>query len=365
MKRLLIALLTLVLTLGLAIPMATPTKADGGSTITVVSNAGTQYKYWGLDGSTFPASASVALSESTSTDFTDYAAAIAATDSAYTIDPSGAPFAAGTQWIAPYLVYDSSQSKNRPGGPDFENTSNSRGLYTYKKVFTIPDSAYITEASAAIGGDNYAWLYLNGNPVLSPRDSTQTDSNHFAPPSSTASIPAAYFINGDNVLVAEVQNGISNGQRHGPTAVVFSLEVTYDTNQPPDCSEAYADQGCLWPPNHQFVDIKIMNVTDPDDDPVTITITGITSDEPTASDKGSGGAKHSPDAYGVGTDVASVRVERSGQGDGRVYVVSFTASDGHGGECQGSVTVNVPHDQSDKTCPAVNSGQNYDATAIN
>ena len=46
--------------------------------------------------------------------------------------------------------------------------------------------------------------------------------------------------------------------------------------RPPDCSEAYAEPGCLWPPNHKFVDVAIMGVTDPDDDPVTIIVTAIT-----------------------------------------------------------------------------------------
>ena len=136
-------------------------------------------------------------------------------------------------------------------------------------------------------------------------------------------------------------------------------------NKPPDTSGAYADQDCLWPPNHKFVDVSIMGVTDLDNDPVTITIDAITSDEPTSSDEGSGGANHAPDAYGVGTDTASVRAERSGDSDGRVYVIYFTASDDQGGECEGSVIVKVPHDQSDKTCPAIDSGQKYDATGIN
>jgi hypothetical protein len=228
MKKVLFTMLALVLAIGLAIPTAAPALADGPGTITVVSNAGTNYKYWALDGSTFPASASIAPTESTNTDFTGYAEAIAYQDTAWTVDPSAAPFAAGTQWIAPYLVWDASQGKWRGGGPDFEITNNSRGVYTYKKVFTIPAFAYIVSAKAAIGGDNYAWLYLNGNLILSPRDSNQSDANYVAPPSSTASIPASYFSNGDNVLVAEVQNGISNGARHGPTGVVFSLEVTYD-----------------------------------------------------------------------------------------------------------------------------------------
>jgi len=49
---------------------------------------------------------------------------------------------------------------------------------------------------------------------------------------------------------------------------------------------------CLWPPNHKCVDISVMGVTEPDGDPVTITITAISSDEAAATDLGSGGAKH-------------------------------------------------------------------------
>ena len=40
----------------------------------------------------------------------------------------------------------------------------------------------------------------------------------------------------------------------------------------------------------------------------------------------------------------SVRAERDGNGDGRVYHISFTAT-GSSGSCTGSVTVGVPHDQ--------------------
>ena len=112
--------------------------------------------------------------------------------------------------------------------------------------------------------------------------------------------------------------------------------------------------------------VNILGVTDPDGDPVTITVTGITSDEPTATDKGSGGAAHAPDAAGVGTDTALLRAERSGRGgNGRVYEIIFTAFDGMGGECQGRVTVNVPHNRSGGSCDSVDDGQDYDATQIN
>jgi hypothetical protein len=50
-----------------------------------------------------------------------------------------------------------------------------------------------------------------------------------------------------------------------------SDEATFTPNQPPDCSEAYPSIQEIWPPNHKYVDIEIMGVTDPDGDPVTIT----------------------------------------------------------------------------------------------
>jgi hypothetical protein len=141
--------------------------------------------------------------------------------------------------------------------------------------------------------------------------------------------------------------------------MVYSL-----ANQPPDSTNACADPVVLWPPNHRMVPVSILGVIDPDGDPVTVTITGVTSDEPTASDKGSGGAKHAPDADGVGTDTASVRAECSGTGNGRVYTISFLASDGRGGECEGSVIVCVPHDLGEGN-EYMDDGQNYDATGMN
>lgn len=118
------------------------------------------------------------------------------------------------------------------------------------------------------------------------------------------------------------------------------------TNRPPDCSGAAASLAQLWPPNHQFNDLSITGVTDPDGDPITTTITGIRQDEPV---NGLGDGNTCPDGSGIGTSTASVRAERTGDpnvpGDGRVYHISFRASDGRGGSCLGEVTTCVPHDQ--------------------
>jgi len=111
-------------------------------------------------------------------------------------------------------------------------------------------------------------------------------------------------------------------------------------NADPECGVAVAVVKNLWPPNHQMTPIAITGVSDPDGDLVTIEATGVTQDEP-VGDHGTGDT--SPDAR-ILEGQAQVRAERSGEGNGRVYRISFRAEDGRGGQCEGAVTVCVPHD---------------------
>lgn len=150
----------------------------------------------------------------------------------------------------------------------------------------------------------------------------------------------------------------------GATGAAFGNHdiISWTFNHNPDCSNAAPSVATLWPANHKFVPITITGVTDPDGDSVTITIDSIFQDEPVDA-KGSGNT--APDGKGVGTDTAEIRAERSGTkkvpGNGRVYHIAFTADDGHGGTCSGTVTVCVPHDQGDDEC--VDDGPLYDSTS--
>lgn len=113
-------------------------------------------------------------------------------------------------------------------------------------------------------------------------------------------------------------------------------------NRPPDCSTVTASPNRLWPPSHKLRLATLSGATDPDSDTVTLTITGVTQDEPL---NGLGDGDTSPDAQaGTQSNTVLLRAERSGAGDGRVYRIAFTGSDGRGGTCSGTVTVGVPHD---------------------
>lgn len=83
----------------------------------------------------------------------------------------------------------------------------------------------------------------------------------------------------------------------------------------------------------------------------------IFQDEPV---KSPGSGNTAPDGAGIGTSTASVRPEREGGGDGRVYHISFTATSATGGACTGTVTVGVPKGQGHGA--PVDGGPLYDST---
>ena len=87
-----------------------------------------------------------------------------------------------------------------------------------------------------------------------------------------------------------------------------------------------------------------------------ITFTSVTQDEPV---NGLGDGDTSPDAAVSGNQIL-LRAERAGTGNGRVYVVPFTAVNTDGASCSGSVKVSVPHSKKD---PAIEGAQLYNSFA--
>jgi hypothetical protein len=132
---------------------------------------------------------------------------------------------------------------------------------------------------------------------------------------------------------------------------------TCESNSPPVCTQLTASPDLLWPPDHRLVTVTISGATDPDGDPLTYTVTGVTQDEPVNS---LGDGDTAPDAVLLTGDQLQLRAERSGTGDGRVYRIAVTVSDGRGADCTGVATVAVPHDQNPNTNP-IDSGTIYNS----
>lgn len=146
------------------------------------------------------------------------------------------------------------------------------------------------------------------------------------------------------------------------TAIIPCTDCPPPTTTGIDCSGATLSQGVIWPPDHSMVPETIMGVTsDSTLMPVMIKITEIYQDEPVNA-LGSGNT--APDGSGIGTGTAYVRAERAGPGTGRIYFITFIATDGSGTQC-GPITLQayVPHDQGQGFNP-VDTGQKYDSTVI-
>jgi hypothetical protein len=121
-----------------------------------------------------------------------------------------------------------------------------------------------------------------------------------------------------------------------------NVTVTVVDTTPPEIN-ATATPSMLWPPNHKYVEVKL-NVTAYDncDPSPTLTFVSITSNEP---DNGIGDGNTTNDIVIVNDFTFNLRAERSGAGQGRVYTITYKATDVSGNTAMTSVTVEVPHNQ--------------------
>ena len=118
-----------------------------------------------------------------------------------------------------------------------------------------------------------------------------------------------------------------------PCFVAYAGDCTTSTadqcNRAPVCSSAIANIDTVWP-----LPVEVLGVTDPDGDPVTITVDSIYQDEPI-------------DTFADGSIIAVGQSADNDRltGEGRMVQINFTAADGNGGRCTGNVSVCLPHDR--------------------
>jgi hypothetical protein len=123
------------------------------------------------------------------------------------------------------------------------------------------------------------------------------------------------------------------------------VEAVVVDDTPPEISVAL-NPNALWPPNHKLVPIQATVVASDNCPGVSFALTSLVSNEP---EDGSGDGNTTPDITDaiLGTpDLSfSLRSERAGGGDGRVYTATYTAQDGSGNEAEALDTVEVPKSQ--------------------
>jgi hypothetical protein len=119
--------------------------------------------------------------------------------------------------------------------------------------------------------------------------------------------------------------------------------VTVIDDTPPDL-EIVLNRDVLWPPNHKMAEI-LATVTAQDncDASPMINLVSVASNEP---DNGIGDGNTVDDIVIIDDMNLLLRSERAGGGDGRIYTITYMATDYSGNTTVGTTEVRVPHDQS-------------------
>ena len=136
----------------------------------------------------------------------------------------------------------------------------------------------------------------------------------------------------------------------GFTATLYSIIVEFEGGDvTPPSVDASVVSDVLWPPNHKLVDTGLSILVEDDQDPNPLVEVFVYSDE-AADAKGSGDT--AVDATDDG-EVLAVRSERSGKGDGRVYLIGVVATDASGNVGWDCATVTVPKSKGKKWVESV------------
>jgi hypothetical protein len=118
---------------------------------------------------------------------------------------------------------------------------------------------------------------------------------------------------------------------HDPVLVGLCLPPALSITVSPDS---------LWPPNHKYVTVEASFTSS--NDTASVTLVSVTSNEP---DNGDDDGNTINDIVIVDNDTFRLRAERSGVGTGRIYTITYLATNTCGTTTTATATVTVPLEQ--------------------
>jgi CHRD domain len=141
---------------------------------------------------------------------------------------------------------------------------------------------------------------------------------------------------GTNTVTVTTTDTVNN------TASCSTIVTVVDTI-PPVITHIAVSPATLWPPNHKMVRVQVRADVMDICGPTTWKIISVTSNE---SPNSQGDGNTASDWAITGDHTVSLRAERSGRGNGRIYTITIQATDAAGNVSDPkSVTVTVPHSQ--------------------
>jgi hypothetical protein len=181
-------------------------------------------------------------------------------------------------------------------------------------------------------------VILDGSGSYDPDGDTLTYTWTWAGGSATGVSPTVTLPYGTTTVSLAVDDG------RGGTATAGVVVNVVDTTPP--VLAAAVSPNVLWPPDHRYVKIaSSINVTDACVNSVAIERVSATSNEP---DNGLGDGDSANDIAIQSDGTLLLRAERSGAGSGRIYTITYQATDIGGNSATASTDVVVPHDRQKK-----------------
>jgi hypothetical protein len=159
-------------------------------------------------------------------------------------------------------------------------------------------------------------------------DGAAKDSQFVPGNSATATISAE----GTTTLTYFAVDNAGNQETAKTLTVRIDRTPPTVTGMPSNCS--------LWPPDHRLVQVASVSASDAISGIVGPPAVTATSNEP---ENGTGDGDFAPDVV-ISNGVVQVRVERAGNGTGRVYTMTAAASDLAGNTTTQTAICRVPHD---------------------
>jgi hypothetical protein len=238
--------------------------------------------------------------------------------------------------------------------------------WTVTYTFTVKDACNNPLASQTYSnkGSDQTAPTLTGSPYAGTTGTNSCKANAAtAAPFSAANAIQGYTDNCGGTVTPTLTNTSVTGSDAGWTVTyTFSIkDVCNNTLASQTYSNTGSDQtapvinsvtvnpNCLWPPNHKMRDIAVtLNATDncSSSSLSSWVVTSVTSNEPV---NGIGDGNTGPDWIigdgngGGDRQKLQLRAERQGIDTGRVYTITFTATDGAGNTATTTRTVCVAH----------------------
>lgn len=242
----------------------------------------------------------------------------------------------GADYLVGWLTTDPTSS----GDADFLVIGDLNAYGMEDPIMELIDGGYTDLLDAYQGETAYTYIFDGQSGYL---------DHALANPALVGEVTGAteWHINADEPAVIDYSEYYNPEGYYSPDAyrasdhdpVIVGLNLC--TDEIPPTLDVTVSPDTLWPPNHKYVTVQAtVDISDNIDPTPTLTLVSVTSNEP---DDGLGDGDTPDDIVIVDEFTFELRAERSGTGDGRVYTITYEATDACGNSTTATATVTVPH----------------------